>query len=137
MIALPPAFLYLIALLLVPILGGTARKCWTLLVGAAGLVMVLLIGSGSPDLVVAIIPGIETILLTTDPLRQLAGIIFATSGFIAIIYATYRNLNPVEITGILASIAAALGIAYAGDLITVFVFWELLCLLYTSPSPRD
>jgi len=140
MIVLPPAFLFLLALLLVPILGETARKCWTLLVGAAGLVMVLLIGSGSPDLVVAVFPGIETILLTTDPLRQLAGIIFATSGFIAIIYATYRNLNPVEITGILASIAGALGIVYAGDLITVFLFWELLALaslaiIWSSEDP--
>lgn len=140
MIELPPAFLYLIALLLVPILGGTARKCWTLLVGAAGLVMVFLIGPASPDLVVAIIPGIETILLTTDPMRQLAGTIFALSGFLVIIYATYRDLPRIETIGILASIAAALGIVYAGDLITIFVFWELLALaslaiIWSSKDP--
>ncbi|MCQ1538317.1 hypothetical protein FTO68_04845 [Methanocalculus taiwanensis] len=128
MIGLPPAFLFLIGLLLVPILKGHAQKIWTLLLGAAGLAMVVLIGSSSPDLVVAVIPGIDTILLTTDSMRQLAGAIFALAGFIVIIYATYRDLNSVEIVGILASVAAALGIVYAGDLITVFVFWELLAL---------
>ncbi len=132
MIEIPPAFLFLIGLLLVPILRGAARKCWTVLLGAAGLIMVLLIGSGSPDLVVSIIPGIETILLTTDPMRQLAGIIFATAGFLVIIYAAYRDLPRIETIGILASVAAALGIVYAGDLITVFVFWELLALASLS-----
>jgi len=128
MIAFPPSLLFLIGLLFVPILRGGARKCWTLLLGAAGIVMVLSIGSSAPDLVVAIIPGIETILLTTDPMRQLAGTIFALSGFLVIIYATYRDLPRLETMGILASVAAALGIVYAGDLITVFVFWELLAL---------
>ncbi len=128
MIGLPPAFLFLIGLLLVPILRGAARKFWTVLLGAAGLLMVVLIGSGSPDLVVAFIPGIETILLTTDPMRQLAGIIFATAGFLVIIYAAYRDLPRIETIGILASVAATLGIVYAGDLITIFIFWELLAL---------
>jgi multicomponent Na+:H+ antiporter subunit D len=140
MIALPPAFIFLFGLLFVPILGGRTRKCWTLLVGAAGLMMVFLIGSGSPDLVVAIIPGIETILLTTDPMRQLAGILFTTAGFLVIIYASYRDLPRIETIGILASVAAALGVVYAGDLITVFVFWELLALaslaiIWSSTDP--
>jgi multicomponent Na+:H+ antiporter subunit D len=142
MTEIPPAFIYLIGLLLVPLIPGVFRKVWTLLVGAVGVLLVLLLGPASPGVVLEIIPGIETVLLTVDPMRQLAGIIFAIAGFITLIYASYRDLPVLETTGILASIAAAIGIVYAGDLITVFIFWELLALaslaiIWSSEVPNS
>jgi len=89
-----------------------------------------------------ILPGIETIILTMDPSRYLAGIIFSLAGLMAIIYSSYRDLKKVRMIGILASIAAATGIVYAGDFITVFIFWELLalaslCIIWASDDIRS
>ncbi|MDO8841947.1 proton-conducting transporter membrane subunit [Methanocalculus sp.] len=142
MIEIPPACIYLLGLLIVPLIPGVFRKVWTLLIGAVGVLLVLLLNLASPGVILEIIPGIETILLTVDPMRQLAGIIFALAGFITLIYASYRDLPALETTGILASIAAAMGIVYAGDLITVFVFWELLALaslaiIWSSEDPKS
>ncbi|MDN7013780.1 hypothetical protein FGW20_12215 [Methanoculleus sp. FWC-SCC3] len=128
MIEIPPAFVYLLGLLLLPALTGGARKVWALVVGVAGLLLAVSLPSTAPDLAFGFIPGIETVLLTVDPMRHLAGGIFAVSGLIALTYAAYRDLPAAETIGILASIGAAMGIVYAGDLITVFVFWELLAL---------
>lgn len=127
MIELPPAFIYLLGILLLPVL-GQVRKVWTLIVGVAGLLLVVSLQAAAPDLTVGLIPGIETVLLTVDPMRRLAGGIFALSGLLVLIYAMYRDLPTAETIGILASIGAAMGVVYAGDFITVFIFWELLAL---------
>ncbi len=142
MIGIPPAFVYLVGLLLLPVITGPIRKAWTLLVGAAGLVLALSLSSATPEMVIGVVPGIETVLLTTDPMRQLAGGIFALSGLIALIYAVYRDLPTTETIGILASIAAAMGIVYAGDFITVFAFWEFLAvaslaIIWSSKAPES
>lgn len=140
MTGIPPAFIYLIGLLLLPVITGPVRKAWTLLVGAAGLALTLSLSSATPEMVIGVVPGIETILLTSDPMRQIAGGIFALSGLITLIYAVYRDLPTAETIGILASIAAAMGIVYAGDFITVFAFWEFLAvaslaIIWSSKAP--
>ena len=128
MIDIPPAFIYLLGILLLPVLTRQSRKVWTLIVGVAGLLLAILIPPTTADLTVWLIPGIETVLLTVDPMRQLAGGIFALSGLLVLIYASYRDLPTAETAGILTSIGAAMGVVYAGDLITVFIFWELLAV---------
>lgn len=142
MIAIPPAFVYLLALFLLPVLTGRVRKVWALVVGVAGLLLTVSLPSAAPDLAFGFIPGVEMVLLTVDPMRHLAGGIFAASGLATLIYATYRDLPAAETAGILASIGATMGIVYAGDFITVFVFWELLALaslsiIWSSRAPES
>ena len=139
MIDIPPAFVYLLGILLIPVLSGKVRKVWTLLVGVLGLLLVASLQSVTPALTIGLLPGIDMVLLTVDPMRQVAGGIFALSGLIVLVYATYRDLPTAETAGILASIGAALGVVYAGDLITVFIFWEALALasLLIIWSPRS
>lgn len=128
MIDIPPAFIYILGVLLIPFFSGWVRKVWTLFVGAAGLLLVASFQTGASGLTFGLMPGVEIILLTIDPTRQVAGGIFALSGLLVLVYATYRDLPTVETIGILTSIGAAMGVVYAGDLVTVFVFWEALAL---------
>ncbi|MDV2482349.1 hypothetical protein F8E02_10125 [Methanoculleus sp. Wushi-C6] len=142
MIAIPPAFVYLLGLLLLPVLTGRVRKVWALLVGVAGLLLTVSLPSAAPDLTFGFIPGVETVLLTVDPMRHLAGGIFAVSGLAALIYAAYRDIPAAETIGIFASVGATMGIVYAGDFITVFLFWELLALaslsiIWSSRAPES
>jgi multicomponent Na+:H+ antiporter subunit D len=128
MIDIPPAFVYFLGILLIPVLSGQVKKVWTLFVGVAGLLLVVSLQTVASTPSIGLISGIEMVLLTVDPMRQVAGGIFAASGLVVLIYATYRDLPTAETVGILASIGAALGVVYAGDLITVFIFWEALAL---------
>ncbi|WP_211530692.1 proton-conducting transporter transmembrane domain-containing protein [Methanocalculus chunghsingensis] len=142
MIEIPPAFIYLGGLLIIPILKGRLGNLWALIIGSLGLLAAVLIPETSGGITLQVLPGIETIILTMDPFRHLAGIIFSLAGLMAIVYATYRDLRKVQMIGILASIAAATGIVYAGDFITVFIFWELLalaslCIIWASDDIRS
>jgi len=125
---IPPGFILLAGLLPLPLLTGTARKIWVAAVGSCGLAAALLAVSGQPGVPLTLAPGIELALFTVDPARAFAGVVFAGAALIAILYALHRDLPAPETMGILASAGAALGIVYAGDFLTVFIFWELLAL---------
>ncbi|MDT8357268.1 MAG: proton-conducting transporter membrane subunit, partial [Methanomicrobiaceae archaeon] len=140
MIAVHPAFICLAGLLPVVFLSGRVRNAWTVCTGAAALIAAILL-TGSPLVItLPLLPGIDTVLLQVDPMRSVTGIAIALAGLTAIIYATYRDCPAAETIGILASIGATLGIVYAGDFITVFIFWELLALaslgiIWSSGAP--
>jgi len=125
---IPPAAIYLAGLLAVPVLSGAARKTWVAGLGFLGLVAALLAGTGQPAGPYVFGPGIELVLFSVDPSRSFAGAVFAIAALLAILYSLHRDLPPVETMGILASAGAAMGIVFAGDFITVFIFWELLAL---------
>lgn len=140
MIAVPPVFIYLGGLLPVLFISGKMRNAWAIFIGSAGLIAALSLSPSSQGISLSILPGIGTVLLQVDAMRSLAGTIFALAGLITIIYAAYRDLPAVETIGILASLGATLGIVYAGDFITVFIFWELLalaslCIIWSSGTP--
>ncbi|MCP1714386.1 multicomponent Na+:H+ antiporter subunit D [Methanocalculus alkaliphilus] len=142
MIEIPPALIYLGGLLLIPFLKGRAGSLWALTIGSLGLLAALLLPESSGGITLQILPGIETVILTVDPARHLAGVIFSLAGLMAIIYASYREPGGIQMAGILASIAAATGIVYAGDFITIFIFWELLalaslCIIWASDDIRS
>ncbi|HQN91671.1 MAG TPA: hypothetical protein PK336_05330, partial [Methanoculleus sp.] len=64
MTGLPPALIYLIGILFLPLLAGGARKAWTLFIGVVGLGLTLGLSPAVPEIVIRVLPGIDTVLLT-------------------------------------------------------------------------
>lgn len=62
-----------------------------------------------------------------DKLSLMFGYLFHLAAFIAIIYALHVKDTVQHVAG-LAYAASAVGAVFAGDLLTLFVFWELLAL---------
>ncbi|OKY25538.1 Na(+)/H(+) antiporter subunit D [Thalassotalea sp. PP2-459] len=62
-----------------------------------------------------------------DKLSLMFGYLFHIASFIAIIYAIHVK-DTVQHVAALAYAASAVGAVFAGDLLTLFVFWELLAL---------
>lgn len=62
-----------------------------------------------------------------DKLSMMFGYLFHLAAFIAIIYALHVKDTVQHVSG-LAYAASAVGAVFAGDLLTLFVFWELLAL---------
>ena len=62
-----------------------------------------------------------------DKLSMMFGYLFHLAAFIAIIYALHVKDTVQHVAG-LAYAASAVGAVFAGDLLTLFVFWELLAL---------
>ena len=62
-----------------------------------------------------------------DKLSLMFGYLFHLASFIAIVYALHVKDTMQHVAG-LAYAASAVGAVFAGDLLTLFVFWELLAL---------
>lgn len=62
-----------------------------------------------------------------DKLSLLFGYLFHLASFIAVVYALHVKDTVQHVAG-LAYAASAVGAIFAGDLLTLFVFWELLAL---------
>lgn len=62
-----------------------------------------------------------------DKLSLMFGYLFHIASFIAVVYALHLKDTVQHVAG-LAYAASAVGAVFAGDLLTLFVFWELLAL---------
>jgi len=123
---LPPFIIFFAAVLLVLVTRGTARNLILLatpLVG--GLHLWLNMEAGT--LVSHSILSFELTLLRVDKLSLLFAYLFCLASLIATIYAWHIKDTTQQIAGLMYA-GAALGAVFAGDLITLFIFWELLAL---------
>lgn len=69
----------------------------------------------------------ELTVFRTDKLSLLFGYLFHIAALLAIIYSLMLKDTVQHVSGLLYA-GSALGAVFAGDLITLFVFWELLAL---------
>lgn len=121
--ALPPFAIFLLGALIVPFLRGRVRQSFALLVPVIGLANLWLI----PDGVHWRVPllDFELILGRADAWSRIFLVIFTTLSFVSILYVLRENLAFDLSTGLLYA-GSAMGVVMAGDLITLFFFWEML-----------
>jgi multicomponent Na+:H+ antiporter subunit D len=123
--AIPPFVIYLIGALLVPFLRGRARQAFALLVPVAGFVNFFLIPAGTHWTVPLL--DFELIFGRADAGSLLFLNIFTVLSFVGILYIVKENQALDLSAGLLYS-GCAMGVVMAGDLITLFIFWEMLTL---------
>ncbi len=68
--------------------------------------------------------------LEGSPVRRLFAMIFALMAFVGGLFA-YRQAKWPELAAAHAYAAGAVGVCFAGDLVTLFVYWELMALFST------
>ena len=71
--------------------------------------------------------GFEQIHARIDKLSLLFGYIFYIAAFLGILFAWHNNDRLEQATS-LVYIGAAIGAVFAGDLITLFFYWELAAI---------
>jgi multicomponent Na+:H+ antiporter subunit D len=123
---LPPSMIFFagaILLLLAP--RGWIRTLILLVTPAIGAINILSLGAG--DMWDVQIGNLELALYHADRLSLLFGYIFHVAAFFAVIYGLHVK-DKVQQFASLAYPGAALGAVFAGDLLTLFIFWELLAL---------
>ena len=126
--ALPPGLLLILGALLLPLLRGKAREAITLLLPVAVLAYIWNLPEGI--LLQFEFLGLNVEPVEIDSLSRLFATIFAIMAAAGALYAI-RQSRFVEIVVAYIYGGAAIGVAFAGDLITVFVFWEIMALAST------
>ena len=125
----PPALVLVIGGLVLPLVPPRFRPA--LLLGlplvALAFVWSLPDGAGSAWTV----HGYEVVPVKVDPLGRLFAIIFAVMGFAGALFALNQS-RTLELASAFIYAGSAIGVALAGDLLTLFVFWELMALASTG-----
>ena len=120
-----PAIILILAGIMLPFVRGGARSAVMLATPLIALVLVWTLPSGIP-LTVSFF-GMELMPIKTDTLSRLFGTVFTIMGFAGGLYAL-RQPRTQELTAAYIYMGFSLGVVFAGDLVTVFVFWELMAL---------
>lgn len=125
---LPPALIMLAGALLIGPTRGHLRSAVVLLTPLLTLLAVWQVADGVAYDVAFLDYRIEP--LEGSPLRRLFATIFALMAFVGGLYA-FRQAKWYELAAAFAYAAGAIGVCFAGDLITLFLYWELMALFST------
>ncbi|HKJ15822.1 MAG TPA: Na(+)/H(+) antiporter subunit D [Xanthomonadales bacterium] len=123
-----PGLILLTGALLTAVTHGWLRNVVVLGVPVVAMVAVWNI----PDGIVATIPFLDYTLQPVEgsPVRRLFATIFVLMSFVGGLFA-YRQARWYELSAAFAYAAGAVGVCFAGDLISLFLSWELMALFST------
>jgi multicomponent Na+:H+ antiporter subunit D len=119
----PPALIFIIGGLLVPFIKGKWKSAYMLLIPVVGFINLISIPEGT-HWVVRFLEW-DLVFGRIDRLSLLFGYIFHLISFIAILYALHVKDDLQHVAGLVYA-GSALGVVFAGDLFSFFVFWEML-----------
>lgn len=125
---LSPALIMIGAALLIPVTAGRIRMLIVLLAPLMTLAAVWQIGDGVQGTVRFLDYMIEPV--EGSPLRRLFATVFAVMAFLGGLFAC-RIATWHELAAAFAYAAGAIGVCFAGDLITLFLYWELMAIFST------
>ncbi|HZX21887.1 MAG TPA: proton-conducting transporter membrane subunit, partial [Woeseiaceae bacterium] len=125
---LPPAVILIVAALLIGPTRGHLRSAIVLLAPLATLWAIWQV----PDGVVVTVPFLDYQIEPVEgsDVRRLFATIFAIMAFAGGLF-SFRQARWYELAAANAYAAGAVGVSFAGDLITLFLFWELMALFST------
>ena len=120
---IPPAFLFFLAAIVLPFLprGSALRPALSILVPvvAAAMVWELEPGIGGK----AVLFGLPLELMRVDKLSTIFALVFCLAAFLGNLYAWHVK-DTVQQVAALAYAGSAIGAVFAGDLVTLFIYWE-------------
>jgi multicomponent Na+:H+ antiporter subunit D len=123
-----PAYVLLIAAVLICLVKGHARTAVILIAPIITLWAIWQIPDGVQSTVKFLSYNIEPV--EGSPLRRLFATIFAIMVFVGGLY-SFRIARWYELAAAFAYAAGAIGVCFAGDLITMFLYWEMMAIFST------
>jgi len=120
-----PALILLVGALVVPFLPQKVRAPVMLLLPVIGLSQLWAVEIGNHGIFMAF--GHELVTFRVDRLARVFGIVFHIAAFIGILYALHVR-DTIQQVSALVYAGAAIGALLAGDLITLFIWWELTAI---------
>lgn len=119
----PPAAIFIIGALFVPLINGRWKSAYLLLIPVVGFINLINTPEGTHWVIRFL--EYELVFGKIDRLSLVFGYIFHIISFIAILYALHVKDNVQHVAGLVYA-GSALGVVFSGDLFSFFVFWEML-----------
>jgi multicomponent Na+:H+ antiporter subunit D len=118
-----PSIFLILGAPLIPFFKGKMRQVYILLLPALALATVFLMSPGTYGVVGFL--GLELIFGRVDKLSLVFAYVFAIVALIGSIYALHVENHGQHIAAFVYA-GSSLGVTFAGDLLTLFIFWELM-----------
>ena len=125
---IPPGLILILGAIVLLLLPATARKAGAIALAALGFYAISQLEDGEqlfPTLL-----GFKLTLLRVDATSKAFGYIFTLCAFAAFIF-SWHEKSRAENTAALVYVGSALGVVFAGDMITWYVCWELMAIAST------
>ncbi len=119
--SLPPGLLLILGGLLLPLVPRRLRSLWLVALPLLGLVHVWVLPEDARCALSAF--GYDLELLRVDKLSRIFGLIFHIAALLSAIYSLHVK-DPLEQAASMAYAGCAIGAVFAGDLLSLFLFWE-------------
>ena len=118
-----PGLIMVLGAMLIPVLNGSVRTLALLTLPVLTLASVWMLPADASL-------QIDFLNYTLEPVRssvegRLFATVFSIMAFVGGLYA-YRQASTVELTAAFVYAGAAIGVTFAGDLLTLFIFWEIM-----------
>ncbi len=120
-----PGLVLMLGAAAVPFLRGPVRIAYMLLLPVLGLAYLWSVDAGVYGQMAFLGYTLETVRI--DALSRVFGTIFFMAAFLSVLYALQDD-DPVQQVSALVYSGSAIGAVFAGDLITLFVFWEITAI---------
>lgn len=121
----PVAMILILGAAAVPLLRGRLRQLWMLALPVAAFAYLWSLPAGQHGQVELL--GQALVLMRVDKLSQLFGTIFLIAAFLSVIYAWHVEDTTQHVAGLVYA-GSAIGAVFAGDLMTLFIHWELTAI---------
>ena len=118
-----PALFFFVGALLLPLLRGKAKKGFILLIPVAAIVSVASARYGIYGAYHFL--GVEGVFGRVDKLSMVFAWVFVIMAFLGALYALHREEDGHHMAGFFY-VGSALGALFAGDYLTLFIFWEIM-----------
>ncbi|MDA7624544.1 Na(+)/H(+) antiporter subunit D [bacterium] len=125
---IPPGLILILGAIVLLLLPATARKAGAIALAALGFFAISQLDTG--ERLSTSFLGYDLMLLRVDATSKVFGYIFTLCAFAAFIF-SWHEKRRAENTAALVYIGSALGVVFAGDMITWYVCWELMAIAST------
>jgi len=123
--AVPPAMLFILGALLIPLLKGKLKQIYLLAVPALAFLDIIHLDRGTSWVYHFI--GYELVFCQVDRLSLVVGYIFVIIGFLALLYSLHIEEDGQHVAAFLY-VGSSLGVVFAGDYFSLFAFWEIMAV---------
>ncbi|MFK4764688.1 Na(+)/H(+) antiporter subunit D [Desulfobaculum sp. SPO524] len=125
---IPPFSILILGATLVPFFRGKMKSLYVCLLPALAFWVITQLPYG--EYLGVHFFGYDLTLLRVDKLSKIFGYVFTLNGFAAFLYAFYLKDNQQHMAA-LGYMGGALGVVFAGDLVTLYFFWEWMAVTST------
>ena len=125
---IPPAFVLIVGAVLIPFLRGKTKAGYMLLLPVIVFVTLMHLPMGN----IWVVPfwGYDLILGRMDKLSLVFGYVFTIMAFLGVLFALQVKDDLQHVSG-LVYVGSTLGVVLAGDLLSLYLFWEIMAVSST------